>query len=108
MLDPNASEAQPFGYVVGDRPPVEQETFAEGLQLFISPWAATELSPHALPAITYNQLLPDGRVMSKFSGGLQPYSSKTLIFEGEHAELFARYQQLRFLGLVPPLPDDEA
>jgi hypothetical protein len=104
--DPNASEAQPFAYVVGDRPPGHQETFAEGLQLFINPWAAVKLSRRTLPSITYNELLDDGTVMSTLSpSSLHPYFSKTIVFQGRHAELYARYKQFEFLGLVPPLSD---
>lgn len=102
--DPNASEAQKFSYVVGDRPPGEQETFAEGLHLFLNPWATTPLAPQALPMVTYHELLDNGTVMSTSFGGLQPLSSKTLISEGEHAEAAARATQLSYLGLVPPPP----
>jgi hypothetical protein len=107
--DPNSSEPLLFAYVVGDRPMGEQETFAEGLELFINPWAHTKLLPDALPAINYIELLDDGRFVSKMRAGvLHPYSSKTMIFKGVHAESFARLQQLRILRLAPTLPDKES
>ncbi|MEV4072010.1 hypothetical protein [Nonomuraea fuscirosea] len=103
--DPEAADPCLFAYVVGDRPANDLETFGEGLHLFLNPWAAIPMSPTALPGTTYHELLADGRFLSTFNGSLQPYSSKTLIFEGEHAELFARYHKLRFLDLVPPIGD---
>lgn len=100
--DANASEPLPFGYVVGDRPPGEQETFAEGLHLFLNPWAVNKLSPEALRKITFSELLDDGRVLTTSTGGLEPFVSKTFIFEGQGADVVARYHQLQYLGLIPP------
>lgn len=103
--DPNASKPLLFGYVVGDRPAGEQETFAEGLELFLNPWATTPLSPEALPMVTCHELLDNGNVMTTSYGKLQPFTSKTSIHVGEHAQTFARYDQLSFLGRVPPLTE---
>lgn len=105
--NPNASQPQKFGYVVGDRPPEDLETFSEGLHLFINPWARNQLSPDTLPAITYHEHIDDGQTLSTNRGGLQPLVSKTYIFEGENAPLYARYHQLKFLDLVPPLPKSD-
>jgi hypothetical protein len=101
--DPNASMPQSFGYVVGDRPPGQQENFAEGLHLFINPWATRKLSPQALPGIPFVDLLDDGRLMTMSPGGFHPFTSKTLTIEGPHADAYkmARYQQLKHLGLLP-------
>jgi len=101
--DPNASTPLPFAYVVGDRPPSEQETFAEGLVLFLNPWAQEPLAPQSLPAIVYHELQDDGRVLTTLPRGFHPFASKTMIFENKEAAVFARYQQLVYLGMVPPL-----
>ncbi|WP_344531143.1 hypothetical protein [Streptomyces albiaxialis] len=98
---PNASEAQKFGYVVGDRAPEERENFSEGLVLFINPWAATKLSPQALPGIPYFEMGDEGQVISMLPAGFLPFDSKTIAFEGEHAHDLARYFQLAYLGLIP-------
>lgn len=104
--DPQATQAQPFAYVVGDRQPGEHETFAEGLHLFINPWAETPVEREALPGITYHEL-EGNLIASSHWGGLQPISSRTFIFDQEHAHDFARYFHLRYLGLVPPLPEKD-
>ncbi|MGV9967613.1 hypothetical protein ACWDU3_27300 [Streptomyces olivaceus] len=100
--DPNASTPQSFSYVVGDRPPGQQENFAEGLHLFINPWATQKLSPQALPGIPFVDLLDDGRLMTMLPGGFHPFTSKTLTIEGPHGNAYqmARYQQLKYLGLL--------
>ncbi|MEU4266080.1 hypothetical protein [Streptomyces sp. NPDC025273] len=99
--DPNASTPQLFSYVAGDRPPDQQETFTEGLSLFLNPWAIRKLSPQALPGISFVDLLDDGRLMSMLPGGFHPFTSKTLVFEGPNAHQVARYRQLQFLGRLP-------
>lgn len=105
--DPNASMPQVFGYVVGDRPSDQQETFAEGLNLFLNPWATRKLSPRALPGIPFVDLLDDGRLMTMSPGGFHPFASKTFVFEGPYAHQLARYQQLRFLGRLPNTNDQK-
>ena len=102
--DPHAVEPLKFGYVVGDRPPGERETFAEGLHLFLNPWATTPLSPAALPNLTYHEL-ENGAIMANYSGVLEPFASKTMIFEGEGCDDYARYIQMQFLGLLPVEPE---
>ncbi|WP_406364876.1 hypothetical protein [Streptomyces sp. NBC_01546] len=98
--DPNASEPRPFAYVVGDRPPGEQETFAEGLHLFINPWANRKLSPQALPGIPFANFT-DGRLVTMVPNSFQPFTSKTFVVEHPQAQQIARYQQLLFLGKLP-------
>lgn len=100
--DPDAVEPQLFGHVVGDRPPGEHETFAEGLHLFLNPWAPTPLSPAALPMLTYHEI-ENGAVVANHTGGLQPFTSQTVDFDCKEAAVFARYFALNFLGLVPDL-----
>lgn len=106
--DPNASTPQPFAYVVGDRPPEDQETFTEGLHLFLNPHAVVPLPPETLPGVTYYEQLPDGKVMPNLASGLHAFVSRTLIFEGKHAPALARYHHLSYLGLLPEHPDSEA
>ncbi|MET7799291.1 hypothetical protein [Streptomyces decoyicus] len=42
--DPNASLAVPFGCVVGDYGPEEQETFSEGFHVLHNPWTRTPVA----------------------------------------------------------------
>lgn len=101
---PDAVEPQKFAYAVGDRAPGDHETFAEGLHLFLNPWAKRPLSPTALPSVTFHEL-EDGVVVSNHTGGLQPIVSKTVHFTSKDAGLLARYYALRFLGVVPDVPE---
>lgn len=100
---PNAIEPLLFGYVVGDRPPGEHETFAEGLHLFLNPWATTPLRPEALPMVTFHTM-EHGLVSANYTQDFQPFLSRTMIFEGEGADVMARYTRLKMLGLVPDAP----
>ncbi|SEF27413.1 hypothetical protein SAMN05421837_103820 [Amycolatopsis pretoriensis] len=99
---PNSASPSEFAYVVGERPG-EQEDFAEGLTLFINPWAATPLVPEALPKIvTTAPRDSDGLLESTFPAGFRPFSSKTMVFPGPHSIVFARYFQRDQLGLLKP------
>lgn len=90
--NPNASKPQFFGYVVGDQSRDERETFADGLQLFLNPHAKVAVSLTALPGITANEVLGDGRVLTSHCGGLQPFASKTMVFHGPDASHYAHAQ----------------
>lgn len=87
--DPNAVEPQMFCYPVGDEEAGYQETFSEGLQLMHNPWAKNPLELRALRGITEHQMLDDGRVLTT-SSRLDPFASVTQIFQGAHAEEYAR------------------
>ena len=110
-LDPNPNAAEPaeFAYVVTpDIHPDTQETFADGLHLFINPWANTPLPPESLPRIAVHQLADNGLLKTTFPDGLHAFQSKTHLFAGEGADLYAHYHCLAVQGLLPPpqVPDD--
>ena len=102
---PNAATPNKFAYVVGDRPEDDPETFAEGLHLFINPWASTPLSPEALPGIA-SSTLPvregDSLLEATFPTGFRPFVSKTWVFDGPNSDVLARYFQQDYLGLLKP------
>ncbi|MEV4249517.1 hypothetical protein AB0J63_39650 [Streptosporangium canum] len=104
-FDPNASEPELFAYVIGDSEPEEQETFSQGLHLFVNRWADTPLPPEALPGVTVHELQDDGSLLTTFGSGLNPFGSKTLIFSGQGAWARAQYGRLKLLGLLPPDED---
>jgi hypothetical protein len=58
------------------------------------------LTADALPGISFDEQLPDGKGMPNLYSGLHPFISKTLVFEGKNAAAYARLYQLQFLGLV--------
>ncbi|MFD3842125.1 hypothetical protein ACFWWC_38640 [Streptomyces sp. NPDC058642] len=100
---PNSATPNQFAYVVGDRPEDELEDFNEGLHLFINPWARVPLSPASLPGISSHTLREsDGLLEVTFPTGFRPFLSKTFVFSGANAALFARYCQQDYLGLLKP------
>ncbi|CRK56828.1 Glycosaminoglycan attachment site [Alloactinosynnema sp. L-07] len=99
---PDATEPDFFAYVVGDRPDEDEETFEEGLHLFVNPWAAVPLSTNALPGVTTYKLGESGVLGFTFPVSFRPFASKTVVFEQEGAEMLARYLQLKLLGRLPP------
>ncbi|XVV02765.1 hypothetical protein ACQPW3_36260 [Actinosynnema sp. CA-248983] len=102
-FNPDAAEPALFAYVVGDRPEDELEDFAEGLHLFINPWADTPLSADTFPGgVTFHQLDETGLVSTTTPVGFHPMMSKTMTFHQEGAHIMARYAQLEFLGKLPP------
>ncbi|MFD3553340.1 hypothetical protein ACFWWA_14640 [Streptomyces goshikiensis] len=100
---PSSATPSQFAYVVGDRPEDDLEDFCEGLHLFINPWARVPLSPVSLPGISSHTLREsDGLLETTFPTGFRPFLSKTFVFSGANAELFARYCQQDYLGLLKP------
>jgi hypothetical protein len=95
--DPNATQPQLFGYLVGDYEPDERETFSEGLNLLHNPWAENPLGLGVLRNVTEHQLLDDSRVLTTFSR-LDPIASVTVIFQGAQAEQRAREKLARVLA----------
>jgi hypothetical protein len=100
--DPDASKPHFFAYVVGDRPDDEQETFEEGLHLFINPWATIPLPAETLPRVPTYLLRDDGILEVVAPAVFLPYVSKTMVFHQKHAQMLARYAQLMLLGRLPP------
>jgi len=91
--DPNAVEPNQFAYIVGEQHDEGLETFAEGLHLFINPWAAIPLSPAALPLIVVYRMSDNGVVVPDVPVGFHPFVSKTFVTTGKDAQLAA--QKLR-------------
>ncbi|MFI5611678.1 hypothetical protein [Amycolatopsis sp. NPDC051903] len=78
---PKSAGPAKFAYVVGERDG-EQETFAEGLTLFLNPWATNPLDPEALPGIVVTAPRDgDGLLESTFPTGFRPFTSKTMVLE---------------------------
>jgi len=101
-LDPDASEPEFFAYVVGDALSDEgYESFSEGLHLFVNPWANTPIQPEALPGITVHEMQDNGDLLTTTPAGLNPFVSKTILFEGESAKNYAHYWRLVTLGVLP-------
>jgi hypothetical protein len=103
--DPKASKPEHFAYVVSETETDEQETFSEGLHLFVNPWANTPLPPETLPGITVHEMQDNGATLTTIPPGLHPFMSKTLVFEGENARAYAQYRCLAVLGLLSPDAD---
>ena len=95
--DPNATEPQLFGYLVGDYGPDDRESFSEGWHVFHNPYAETRLQREALPLFTHHELLADGRVLTT-APRLDPLSSQTQIFKGNGVDQFARERLEHFLA----------
>jgi hypothetical protein len=88
--EPGATEPDQFAYIVGERPNEALETFAEGLHLFINPWATHPLLPAALPNIVVYSMRDNGTVIPDIPGGFLPLISKTFTVVGQGAQLAAR------------------
>ncbi|MEU3741953.1 hypothetical protein AB0E78_33445 [Streptomyces sp. NPDC032198] len=74
---PNSATSKGFAYVLGDRPEDDPETFAEGLHLFINPWANAPLRREILPEIASSTLREsDGLLETKFPTGSGPSSRR--------------------------------
>ncbi|MFJ2080750.1 hypothetical protein ACIOGW_36930 [Streptomyces anulatus] len=100
---PNSATPNKFAYVIGDRPEGDLEDFCEGLHLFINPWARVPLNPASLSGISSHTLREsDGLLETTFPTGFRPFLSKTFVFNGANAALFARYCQQDYLGLLKP------
>jgi hypothetical protein len=64
-----------------------------------NPWARNPLPLGTLRGVTEHQLLDNGRLLTTATR-LSPFTSQTLIFQGDGAEAYAQLQLGRFLGLT--------
>ncbi len=86
-FDPDPASVLPreFGYEVLAKPREAgaRENFAEGLHLFLNPWATTPLEPDMLPGITVWTVLDGVATTCVLPAGLHPYISTNQIIEVE-------------------------
>jgi hypothetical protein len=78
--DPKAVLPREFGYEVVRLPRDSgmREDFAEGLHLFLNPWASTSLAPEALPGITVWTIIDSVATTCVLPAGLHPYMSTNI------------------------------
>jgi len=98
--DPDASVPLEFVYVVEEKPS-EPETFTEGLDLFINPYAENPLNPKALRGLNVNVLLENGLLETTFSNVWRPFASKTINLSGPNAYVHAYLKMCRMIGELP-------
>ncbi|MFF0532878.1 hypothetical protein ACFYT3_31460 [Nocardia amikacinitolerans] len=97
--DPDAVEPAIFGYVVGDPATGFEETFTDGLHLFVNPRAKRPIDAAALPGITVHELNDDGNTVTSHRGGLQALWSRTTILVGPNALDTAHAEVNRLLAV---------
>ncbi|WP_432951364.1 hypothetical protein ACQPXM_41315 (plasmid) [Kribbella sp. CA-253562] len=85
--DPASTRPREFGYEVVRQPRDSgvRENFAEGLHLFLNPWASTQLSPEALPGITVWTVVDGVATTCVLPAGLHPYMSVNINVSAEKA-----------------------
>lgn len=86
---PDAIEPHQFVYTVGRQPASYRETFAQGLHLFVNPWARVPFDRAAFPGIIHTSIDADGIVMPEVPEGFHPLLSKTAVWHGAGAHQVA-------------------